>query len=81
MPLVARYADVWNVPTYALRDWPALTGVLEKQCARVERNPGLIRRSHQAVLAVAVSSFVFMVGAKQAAATLELFAAEIMPRL
>jgi hypothetical protein len=54
MPLVARYADVWNVPTYALRDWPALTGVLEKQCARVERNPGLIRRSHQAVLAVAV---------------------------
>jgi hypothetical protein len=28
-----------------------------------------------------ISSFVFMVGAKQAASTMELFAAEIMPRL
>ncbi|NQE66699.1 LLM class flavin-dependent oxidoreductase [Nocardia gamkensis] len=127
MPLVARYADVWNVPTYGLRDWPALTGVLEKECARIDRDPGLIRRSHQAVLAVAaherelpelrarvgrrfaaaafgvddgyigtpamlvdrlgeraqqgISSFVFMVGAKHAAATMELFAAEVMPQL
>ncbi|MFG3615744.1 hypothetical protein [Nocardia sp. NPDC047654] len=101
--------------------------MLEKECARIERDPGLIRRSHQAVLAVAaherdlpelrarvgrrfaaaafgiddgyigtpamlvdrlgelaqqgISSFVFMVGAKHAAATMELFAAEVMPRL
>ncbi|MCC3330706.1 LLM class flavin-dependent oxidoreductase [Nocardia abscessus] len=127
LPLVARYADVWNVPTYGLRDWAALTGVLETECARVGRDPGHIRRSHQAVLAVApherdlpelrsrirhrfaaeafgvddgyigtpamlvdrlgaraqqgISSFVFMTGAKQAAATMELFAAEVMPQL
>jgi alkanesulfonate monooxygenase SsuD/methylene tetrahydromethanopterin reductase-like flavin-dependent oxidoreductase (luciferase family) len=127
MPLVARYADAWNVPTYGLRDWVRLTGVLEAECARINRDPSRIRRSHQAVLAVApherdlpelqarvrrrydaeafgvedghvgtpgmladrlgerarqgISSFVFMVGAKQAAATMELFAAEVLPQL
>ncbi|MGK8488461.1 LLM class flavin-dependent oxidoreductase [Nocardia asiatica] len=127
IPLVARYADVWNIPTYGLRDWTSLTGVLEDECARIDRDPSRIRRSHQAVLAVAaherdlpelrarmhrrfdaaaygiedgyigtpamlvdrlgeraqrgVSAFVFMVGVKQAEATMELFAAEVMPQL
>ncbi|MEA3527710.1 LLM class flavin-dependent oxidoreductase [Nocardia sp. CDC186] len=127
IPLVARYADVWNVPTYGLRDWVALTAALEAECARIDRDPSTIRRSHQAVLAVAprerglpelrarvgrrfadeafgveegyigtpamlvdrlgerarqgISSFVFMIGAKQAAATMELFATEVMPQL
>ncbi|MFE7741198.1 LLM class flavin-dependent oxidoreductase [Nocardia sp. NPDC057455] len=53
MPLVARYADVWNVPTYGLRDWPTLTAALEAECARIGRDPARIRRSHQAILAVA----------------------------
>lgn len=127
LPLVARYADVWNVPTYGLRDWPALTGVLEAECERIGRDPAEIRRSHEAVLAIAprerdlpevealtrrrfasdaygiddgyvgtpsmlvdrigeraqqgISSIIFMAGAKQAAATMELFAAEVLPNL
>lgn len=127
IPLVARYADVWNIPTYGLREHRHLTGLLEAECARIGRDPATIRRSHQAVLALAadeaelpevrdrarrhygaeafgldegyvgtpamvadllsaraaqgVDSVVFMVGAKQAAATMELFAAEVVPRL
>ena len=53
LPLVARYADVWNVPTYGLADWQAKEAVLEGECAKIGRDPATIRRSHQAVLVLA----------------------------
>lgn len=127
LPLVARYADVWNIPTYGLPDRRRLSGLLDAECQRIDRDPATIRRSHQAVLALAADAgelpevtararrhfgaeafaldegyvgtpamvadrlaeraaqgfdaVVFMVGAKQAAATMELFAAEVAPRI
>jgi alkanesulfonate monooxygenase SsuD/methylene tetrahydromethanopterin reductase-like flavin-dependent oxidoreductase (luciferase family) len=127
LPLVARYADVWNIPTYGLPDRRRLSGLLDAECERIDRDPATIRRSHQAVLALAADAgelpevtararrhfgaeafaldegyvgtpsmvadrlaeraaqgfdaVVFMVGAKQAAATMELFAAEVAPRI
>ncbi len=53
MPLVARYADVWNVPTYALADWATLDTQLRELCAAIGRDPGEIRRSHEAVIGLA----------------------------
>jgi alkanesulfonate monooxygenase SsuD/methylene tetrahydromethanopterin reductase-like flavin-dependent oxidoreductase (luciferase family) len=50
MPIVARYADVWNVPTYGLVRWEESLRVLEAECAAIGRNPSTIRRSHEAVL-------------------------------
>jgi F420-dependent oxidoreductase-like protein len=50
MPLVARYADVWNVPTYALGEWATLDAQLAELCAAIGRDPGEIRRSHEAVI-------------------------------
>lgn len=55
LPLVAKYADVWNVPTYGLKDWQRLTETLEQECAKVGRDPAEIRRSHEAVLAIAAT--------------------------
>ncbi|MEU1983133.1 LLM class flavin-dependent oxidoreductase [Nocardia sp. NPDC019395] len=127
LPLVARYADVWNIPTYGLPDHRRSAELLDAECLRVERDPASIRRSHQAILAIAendrelpevqararrhygaeafaldegyvgtpamlvdrlaeraeqgIDSVIFMVGAKQAATTMELFAAEVMPQL
>jgi alkanesulfonate monooxygenase SsuD/methylene tetrahydromethanopterin reductase-like flavin-dependent oxidoreductase (luciferase family) len=53
LPLVARYADVWNIPTYGLADWEAKETVLDAECAKIGRDPATIRRSHQAVLVLA----------------------------
>jgi alkanesulfonate monooxygenase SsuD/methylene tetrahydromethanopterin reductase-like flavin-dependent oxidoreductase (luciferase family) len=53
LPLVARYADVWNVPVYALGDWQRRVGRLEDECERVGRDPSTIRKSHEAVLVIA----------------------------
>ncbi|MGH9024747.1 MAG: LLM class flavin-dependent oxidoreductase, partial [Acidimicrobiia bacterium] len=50
LPLVARYADVWNCPTYALADLGAKRAVLERECAAVGRDPADIRISLEAVL-------------------------------
>ena len=50
MPIVARYADVWNIPTYGLRHWEASERVLTTECAAIGRDPATIRRSHEAVL-------------------------------
>lgn len=55
LPLVARYADVWNVPTYALDRLPELTLAVEKECEQVGRDPSTVRRSVEAVLAIAPS--------------------------
>lgn len=53
MPLVARYADVWNVPTYGLSEWATLDAQLTELCAAIGRDPGEIRRSHEAVIGLA----------------------------
>ena len=39
LPLVARYADVWNVPTYALGEMEHKLAVLRSLCERIGRDP------------------------------------------
>lgn len=53
LPLVARYADVWNVPTYALGEFEAKRAALVKECELIGRDPSEIRISHEAVLVIA----------------------------
>jgi F420-dependent oxidoreductase-like protein len=53
LPIVARYADVWNVPTYALGRLPELTAAVDDECERLGRDPATLRRSVEAVLVVA----------------------------
>lgn len=53
LPLVARYADVWNVPTYGLARWEERSRQLDEACAAIGRDPTTIRRSHEAVLVLA----------------------------
>jgi alkanesulfonate monooxygenase SsuD/methylene tetrahydromethanopterin reductase-like flavin-dependent oxidoreductase (luciferase family) len=50
LPLVARYADVWNIPVYGLAKWEESQEVLHAECAAIGRDPATIRRSHEAVL-------------------------------
>jgi alkanesulfonate monooxygenase SsuD/methylene tetrahydromethanopterin reductase-like flavin-dependent oxidoreductase (luciferase family) len=53
LPLVARYADVWNVPTYGLGRWEQVAPVLDAECEKVGRDPASLRRSLEAVLVLA----------------------------
>jgi F420-dependent oxidoreductase-like protein len=53
LPLVARYADVWNVPTYALAELDRKVAVLRDHCERIGRDPASIRFSVEAVLGLA----------------------------
>lgn len=53
IPLVARFADVWNVPTYGLGQLARKSTALDAACATVGRDPSTIRRSLEAVLVVA----------------------------
>lgn len=53
LPLVARYADVWNVPTYALDAMDDRIGALRAACERVGRDPSSIVMSIEAVMALA----------------------------
>lgn len=53
LPLVARHADVWNIPTYGLADWRATSAVLDACCESIGRDPATLRRSHEAVLVLA----------------------------
>lgn len=53
LPLVARYADVWNVPTYALGELEHKVTVLRSICADIGRDPSTIVLSVEAVLALA----------------------------
>jgi alkanesulfonate monooxygenase SsuD/methylene tetrahydromethanopterin reductase-like flavin-dependent oxidoreductase (luciferase family) len=53
LPLVARYADVWNVPTYALGELDHKVGALRAECERIGRDPASIRLSVEAVLGLA----------------------------
>lgn len=53
LPLVARYADVWNVPTYGLGGWESARHVLDEECERIDRDPSSLASSHEAVLVLA----------------------------
>lgn len=53
LPLVARHADVWSVPTYGLAGWEESRRLLDEQCAAVGRDPAEIETSHEAVLVLA----------------------------
>ncbi|KUI42725.1 luciferase [Mycobacterium sp. IS-1590] len=53
LPLVARYADVWNVPTYALGELHHKVSVLRGICEDVGRDPSSIVLSVEAVMALA----------------------------
>jgi alkanesulfonate monooxygenase SsuD/methylene tetrahydromethanopterin reductase-like flavin-dependent oxidoreductase (luciferase family) len=52
LPIVARYADVWNCPTYALAELPRKLAALRAECGRVGRDPATLRVSEEAVLAL-----------------------------
>jgi alkanesulfonate monooxygenase SsuD/methylene tetrahydromethanopterin reductase-like flavin-dependent oxidoreductase (luciferase family) len=53
LPLVARYADVWNVPTYALGELEHKLSVLRSHCDAIGRDPASIVMSVEAVMALA----------------------------
>ncbi len=53
LPLVARYADVWNVPTYALGELDHKISVLRALCEGIGRDPATIVLSIEAVMALA----------------------------
>ena len=53
LPLVARYADIWNVPTYALGELEHKTSMLWSLCSNVGRDPESIVLSVEAVMALA----------------------------
>jgi alkanesulfonate monooxygenase SsuD/methylene tetrahydromethanopterin reductase-like flavin-dependent oxidoreductase (luciferase family) len=53
LPLVARHADAWNVPTYALGEIDRKVDALRVECERIERDPATVRRSLEAVLVIA----------------------------
>jgi alkanesulfonate monooxygenase SsuD/methylene tetrahydromethanopterin reductase-like flavin-dependent oxidoreductase (luciferase family) len=53
LPLVARFADVWNVPFRALGELSRKNDVLDAECERIGRDPRTIRRSLEAVTVVA----------------------------
>jgi alkanesulfonate monooxygenase SsuD/methylene tetrahydromethanopterin reductase-like flavin-dependent oxidoreductase (luciferase family) len=52
LPLVARYADVWNCPTYALGDLPRKLDTLHAECHRIGRDASTLRVTEEAVLAL-----------------------------
>ncbi|MBB2990039.1 alkanesulfonate monooxygenase SsuD/methylene tetrahydromethanopterin reductase-like flavin-dependent oxidoreductase (luciferase family) [Mycolicibacterium iranicum] len=53
LPLVARFADVWNVPTYALDQIDRKVAVLHSLCDDIGRDPATIVLSIEAVMALA----------------------------
>jgi alkanesulfonate monooxygenase SsuD/methylene tetrahydromethanopterin reductase-like flavin-dependent oxidoreductase (luciferase family) len=52
LPLVARHADVWNCPTYALDALVERRAALDAECARIGRDPASLRTTEEAVLAL-----------------------------
>lgn len=50
LPLVARYADVWNCPTYAIAAFDEKRAALHESCAILGRDPAGIECSLEAVL-------------------------------
>jgi alkanesulfonate monooxygenase SsuD/methylene tetrahydromethanopterin reductase-like flavin-dependent oxidoreductase (luciferase family) len=56
LPLVARYADVWNVPTYALGELRHKVSVLRSLCEQIGRDPAGIVMSIEVVMGLAADS-------------------------
>jgi alkanesulfonate monooxygenase SsuD/methylene tetrahydromethanopterin reductase-like flavin-dependent oxidoreductase (luciferase family) len=54
LPVVARHADVWNCPTYALAVLEERRAQLHAECARIGRDPATLRTTEEAVLALVV---------------------------
>jgi alkanesulfonate monooxygenase SsuD/methylene tetrahydromethanopterin reductase-like flavin-dependent oxidoreductase (luciferase family) len=53
LPLAARFADVWNVPTYGLADWEAARQQLDRECEAIGRDPATLATSLEAVVVLA----------------------------
>ena len=53
LPLVARFADVWNVPFRALGELAPKSEALDAECVAIGREPQSIRRSLEAVMIIA----------------------------
>ncbi|HXJ32613.1 MAG TPA: LLM class flavin-dependent oxidoreductase [Candidatus Eisenbacteria bacterium] len=52
LPVVARHADVWNCPTYALGVLEERRARLHDECRRIGRDPATLRVTEEAVLAL-----------------------------
>lgn len=52
LPLVARHADVWNCPTYALGALEQKLAALRAACANIGRDPATLGVTEEAVLAL-----------------------------
>jgi alkanesulfonate monooxygenase SsuD/methylene tetrahydromethanopterin reductase-like flavin-dependent oxidoreductase (luciferase family) len=52
LPLVARHADVWSVPTYALGFWTERRDQLFALCEEIGRDPASLRISHESVIVI-----------------------------
>jgi alkanesulfonate monooxygenase SsuD/methylene tetrahydromethanopterin reductase-like flavin-dependent oxidoreductase (luciferase family) len=52
LPVVARFADVWNCPTYALAALPQKLERLRRECAAIGRDPATLGVTEEAVLAL-----------------------------
>ena len=65
LPLVARHANHWNLPTYGLAKWDSATADLDRECHRIGRDPDSLGRSLEAVMAVGQED----AGAREAVAT------------
>ena len=53
LPLVARHADVWNCPTYALSELVAKRDAMRTACEAIGRDPASLVFGHQAVVVLA----------------------------
>ena len=52
LPLVAKHADVWSIPTYGLTKWREARDQLFEIMAAEGRDPSTLRISHEAVLVI-----------------------------
>ncbi|MDG2303118.1 MAG: LLM class flavin-dependent oxidoreductase [Candidatus Binatia bacterium] len=50
LPLVARFADVWNCPTYGVAQFEGKRAALDRRCAEIGRAPESLVSSLEAVL-------------------------------
>jgi alkanesulfonate monooxygenase SsuD/methylene tetrahydromethanopterin reductase-like flavin-dependent oxidoreductase (luciferase family) len=55
LPIVARHADVWNCPTYALGALPQKLEILRAACIQAGRDPTTLRVTEESVLVLAAN--------------------------
>lgn len=53
LPLAARFADAWNVPTYGLAEWQDARRRVDSECEAIGRDPATLATSLEAILVVA----------------------------